>query len=240
MTYQPIKRKRISEDVARNIMDMIREKELHPGDKLPSERELSQALQVSRTSLREGMRTLAFMNIIDIRSGDGTYVSSLKPEVLVEHLDFVLSIDDSSIFQLLQVRQLIEPELAAIAAEKITDEELEELNECLYRIRDNRGKLSILTELDVDLHMLIAQAAHNPFLDRFMASLRFLSKKSRERTIQVPTIRRQAQEDHEAIVAAINARNPEAARKAMRNHLINIESGLRKAINSGVDNSTSR
>jgi GntR family transcriptional repressor for pyruvate dehydrogenase complex len=173
------------------------------------------------------MRTLAFMNILDIRTGDGTYVSDLKPETLVEHLEFVLTIDDSTIQQLLQARQLVEPELAALAAANITETELAKLNQQLAIMHEAGDSWERISELDVTLHMLIAEASHNPFLIRFMSSLRHLGKQSRERTSQIESIRNQAKLDHNAIVAAINNHNPDTARQAMQSHLQHIEDGLK-------------
>jgi len=226
MPIQPIKRRAISEDVTRNILESIRNRELKPGDKLPSERQLAEEFQVSRVSLREGMRTLAYMNIVEIRTGDGTYVSDLKPETLVEHLEFVLSLDDSTLHQLLEARQFVEPQLAALAATNITDEELALLNLQLQKMRAVGDDFEQISELDVQLHMIIAQASRNPFLIRFMASLRHLGHKSRQRTSQIDFVRQISQKDHEQIVAAINAGDADGARDAMTRHLQHIQEGL--------------
>lgn len=227
--YPTIRRDAIADQVMAHIIELIRSKRLRPGDKLPSERELSEALGVSRPSLREGLRTLAYLNILHIRHGGGTYVASLSPETLVEHLELLLAIDDAAIFELLQARQLVEPELAAIAAQRMGPAELARIEACLRQMGACPEQLELLAALDVELHQLIAEAAGNPFLSRFMASIRHLSRRSRERTIQIAAIRRQAQADHEQIVAALAARDPERARSAMRRHLAHIEQGLRDA-----------
>jgi GntR family transcriptional regulator, transcriptional repressor for pyruvate dehydrogenase complex len=230
MPIEPIRRSAISEDIIRHIMDLIRNHELRPGDKLPSERQLAEEFQVSRVSLREGMRTLAFMNILDVRTGDGTYVTSLSAESLMEPLEFVLEVDDSTIIQLLQARQMVEPQLAAQAAHLITENELEELDACLQQLQDEKTDYSQLSKMDVDFHLLIAQAARNPFMFRFMSSLRSLGERSRNRTIQIDTVRRQSQQDHEAIVQALHARDAQSARAAMAWHLEHIEQGLRNSL----------
>ncbi|MCB0005370.1 MAG: FadR family transcriptional regulator, partial [Anaerolineales bacterium] len=135
MPFQPIKRSAISEDVTLHIMELIRNGKLRPGDKLPAERQLAESLGVSRVSLREGLRTLAFMNILDVRTGDGTYISSLDSQDLVEPLTFVLDINTQTLQELAQARRLIEPYLAAEAARHITDEELAELNCSLAQMK---------------------------------------------------------------------------------------------------------
>ncbi|MFN8505438.1 FadR/GntR family transcriptional regulator [Kouleothrix sp.] len=227
--YPALKRDAIADQVVRSIVELIRSKQLRPGDKLPAERELAEALGVSRPSLREGIRTLAYMNILSTRHGGGSYVASLAPESLVEHLDMLLSLDDATIFELLEARLLVEPELAAVAAERISPAQLEQVNSCLRAMQASPDQPDLLVALDVELHQLIAEAAGNAFMNRFMASIRHLSQRSRARTIQIDAIRLQAQRDHSLIVAAINAHDAGAARAAMRQHLTQIEQGLRAA-----------
>jgi DNA-binding FadR family transcriptional regulator len=235
MPIEPIRRSAISEDVTRHIMDLIRNRELKPGDRLPSERQLADEFQVSRVSLREGMRTLAFMNIVEIRTGDGTYVSSLSVEDLMEPLEFALELDDSTILQLLHARQMVEPQLAARAAEQIRPDELDALDACLLTMLNESLDYNQLSRLDVDLHLLIAQAAHNPFMLRFMSSLRALGERSRNRTIRIDEVRIQSRQDHANIVAAIRARDPEAAHFAMTRHLQHIESGLNRVLEEDAE-----
>ena len=124
---EPIKKSAISEEISSRLLLMIREKQLSPGEKLPPERELAAMLNVSRPSLREALRALAIMNVIEMRQGDGTYITSLEPELLVEHLDFVLSLDDSTFLQLFEARKIVEVGIASLAAQRITDRQIQEL-----------------------------------------------------------------------------------------------------------------
>ncbi len=132
-TYGIVARDVLPERIAARLLSLIAERKLRPGDKLPSERDLAATMQVSRPSLREALRALAMLNIVEIRQGSGTYVSSLKPEVLIEHLDFVFALDDSTFAELLEARQMLEPGLAAAAATRATDEELARLRACVSR-----------------------------------------------------------------------------------------------------------
>ncbi|MCB0027870.1 MAG: FadR family transcriptional regulator, partial [Anaerolineales bacterium] len=152
MPFQPIKRSAISEDVTLHIMELIRNGKLRPGDKLPAERQLAESLGVSRVSLREGLRTLAFMNILDVRTGDGTYISSLDSQDLVEPLTFVLDINTQTLQELAQARRLIEPYLAAEAARHITDEELAELNCSLAQMKSAGEDYALVVQHDMELH----------------------------------------------------------------------------------------
>ena len=124
-TFEPIKRSGLAEEISTRLISLIKEKLLQPGDKQPPERELAAMLNVSRPSLREALRALAILNIIEIRQGDGTYVSSLDTELLVEHLDLIFSLDDSTILQLFEVRKIFEPEIAALAAARITADQIQ-------------------------------------------------------------------------------------------------------------------
>ena len=230
MTFGTFKKSAISEDIIARLLTMIKEGELQPGAKLPSERELTEMMQISRPSLREALRALAIMNVIEIRQGDGTYVTSLEPELLVEHLDFIFSLNDSSIIELFETRKIVEVGLAAMAAQRISDEEIAKLEECLTRSIKNVNDPAAFLEADVQLHETIVQAAGNTFLKRFMASIYHLGHASRSRTVEIPGVVAQVVKDHQAIVAALKARNPAQARQAMLQHLNNVETSLLKLI----------
>jgi GntR family transcriptional repressor for pyruvate dehydrogenase complex len=229
--FGTFKKSAISEDIVDSLLSLIRERELRPGDKLPAERELAAMMQVSRPSLREALRALAIMNMVEIRQGDGTYVSSLTPELLMSHLDFVFSLNDTEVLELFQARKVLEPGIVAMAAERITDPEVIALEECVRRsvalVDDHRAFL----EADVEVHELIARAAKNSVLARFMASISQLGKVSRSRTVELPGVTRQSVQDHSAIVAALKRRDPQAARLAMLHHLDNVERELIQAAN---------
>ena len=226
MTFGIFKKSAISEDITARLLNMIKEGELKPGAKLPPERELAEMMRVSRPSLREALRALSIMNIIEIRQGDGTYVTSLEPELLVEHLGFVFALSDTTIVELFKARRIVEVGLAAMAAEQITDEEIAKLEECLAHSIETVGDHVAFLQTDVELHEMIVDAARNPFLKRFMASIYHLGRASRSRTVQIPGVMNQVVEDHRAIVAAMKARDPEKARQAMLAHLNNVETRL--------------
>lgn len=226
MTFETIKKSALAEEITRRVLELITEKELRPGDKLPPERELAEMMSVSRPSLREALRALAIMNVIEIRQGDGTYVSSLEPQSLVAHLDFVISLDDSTFIQLFEARKIIEAGIAGLAAQNVTDEEILALEACLERFAQNAQDPQALLEADLELHQLIAEAARNPILIRIMASISQLGLASRSRTIAIPGVVDQTIMDHQKIVKALEKRDREAAEKAMLTHLDNVEKRL--------------
>jgi GntR family transcriptional repressor for pyruvate dehydrogenase complex len=224
--FGPVERKILWEQVAEQLMDMLRDRRLRPGDKLPPERELAAMMQVSRPSLREALRALSLMNVLEVRQGAGTFVTSLETELLVEHLDFVLSLDESSLIELFEARKIVEIGIAGLAAQRITGEELAELEAGLVRSQDALHHPVDFLQADEQLHKTITNAARNPIMSRVIDSISRLLMVSRSRTVEITRVREQTVEDHRAIVAALKRRDPEAAQEAMLQHLNNVEQGL--------------
>ena len=216
----------LSRQIAERIVGLIREQHLRPGDRLPPERELAARMGVSRPSLREALRALSIMSIIDHRQGSGTYVASLEPKRLIEHLDFVFALDDSTYLDLLEARKVLETGLAEIAARRMTDVAIKALEVCQARLIEAEDDEAFL-EADVELHNAICAAAQNPILARIMGSLVKLGIHSRRRTVKIARIRGQTIDDHRRIIAAIRAHDPQGAFQAMLDHLQTVEKGLK-------------
>ena len=212
--------------IAERLVSLIAEQRLRPGDKLPSERDLAAMMQVSRPSLREALRALAMMKIVDIRHGSGTFVASLKPERLVEHFDFIFSLDDSTFAQAFAARGILEPSLAAAAALNATDEELAVISACLERAAKSVNDAKLFLEADLELHELITAAVHNEIISRFMGTLGRLGLASRMRTGALQVTREKSLKDHQAIVAALLKRDPVAAASIMQKHIENVSKSL--------------
>jgi GntR family transcriptional repressor for pyruvate dehydrogenase complex len=226
--FGALKKSALSENIVDKLLSLIRERELHPGDKLPAERDLALQLHVSRPSLREALRALAIMNVIEIRQGDGTYITSLEPNLLMAHLDFVFALTDTTFLELFAARRILEPGIAALAAIHITSEELAALECCYARSLEDVDDLERFVEADLELHEIIAKAAKNTILQRFMTSVSQLGKVSRQRTVELPGIPEQSVRDHRAIINALQQRNPAAASQAMLLHLNNVEQELKQ------------
>lgn len=225
--------------IVEDILKLIKDGQLVPGEKLPSERELATQMQVGRPTVRSALRALASMNVIDIRPGSGAYVSSLSAESLVEHLEFVYFLDPASISQLYEARRAIELAAIALAAERITDDELAEMESCLEKmaLADAESRHSDAYALDRAFHKIIATASRNPLLAQFvnvvaeLVSVEYRKKIMRMRgTVTTPT------NDHQVILTALKQRDPEAAQAAMLVHLAHSEEGHRNlAANGGAD-----
>ncbi len=230
MEFGKISKDALPKEITTRLLDMIREKALRPGDQLPPERELAAMMGVSRPSVREALRALALMNVLDIRQGSGTYVSSLDTSLLIEHLDFVFSLDDSTFLELFEARKILEAGIVALAAKKVTDKEINTLQEIVTRSTEDINDLEAFLLNDRELHEAITHVADNPILTRFMVSLSKLGLASRSRTVRIPGVAEQTIEDHQCIVAALRDRDPEQAKTAMLEHLSNVERRLRKSL----------
>lgn len=226
-SFGPIKKQTLLvEEITSRILSLIKERELSPGDRLPPERDLAVMLNVSRASLREALRALFAMNIIEMRQGDGTYVTSLEPQQLVQHLEFVFSLDDSTFIQLFEARKIVEVGIVALAAQRITEKQITLLEEKLRLAERSLHDSEVFLNADLELHKVIIEAAGNPILDRFMASISQLGLASRSRTVNIPGILTETIEDHKAIVEAIKQHDPDAASRAMLIHLNHVEDRL--------------
>ncbi|UJA20868.1 FadR family transcriptional regulator [Thermoleophilia bacterium SCSIO 60948] len=213
--------------VRHQLLQMIASRQLAPGDRLMPERELAAEMGVSRNVVREAIRSLSDSNVLEARQGAGVFVASLDVETLIEPLELVLALETATLHSLAQARLAIEPGIAAAAAVHGSDEDIEAL-EAL--IEESAASASAdqerLLEIDVELHNRMVRMTDNPFLIRIMESIGRLARSSREFTNSVPRMREDAHADHERIVAALRARDADAAREAMAAHLGHVARAL--------------
>jgi GntR family transcriptional regulator, transcriptional repressor for pyruvate dehydrogenase complex len=161
----------VTDDAIGKIKAMIRSGELHPGDRLPPEKELSEALGLSRSSLREAVKALEIIRVLDVRRGDGTYVTSLTPDTLLDAMSFMVDIhQDSSLLELFEVRRILEPAAAAAAAVRIAAADVEELRGLLAALGD-APTVDELVAHDQVFHHRIAELAGNAYLTSLLGSL---------------------------------------------------------------------
>lgn len=230
MAFGTFEKTALPDQIAERILQMIRDKQLHRGDKLPPERELAMTMQVGRPALREALRGLSLMNIIEIRQGAGAYVTDLDTAQLVQHLDFVFSIDDYAILDLFDARKIVEVGIIELAAPRVTDDDVANLEACLAHSAQAGHDPEAFLHADMDLHLLIAQIAGNPIMLRFMESIHQMGFVSRRRTGKLAGVVEQSTADHRRIIEALKSRDPLAAREAMLHHLDNVEEKLRLSL----------
>lgn len=231
--FTVVPRSTLPEEVANRLLTLIRERELRPGTKLPAERSLAGMMDVSRPVVREALRALSLMRVVDIRQGDGTYVTSLEPRQLIAHLDFVFAKDSVALAQLLEARRVVEVGNARLAAFRITESEIAALGDLVASLAGCIDDPDRFSELDIALHEAVCAAANNFLLAQFMNIVSTLGKVSRERTGGLRTVREAALRDHRRILDALRAHDPDAAQRAMLEHLDHVEQGLRPA--AGTD-----
>ena len=226
ISYGTVTREPLPDQIATRLIGLITERQLKPGDRLPPERELASTMGVSRSSLREALRALAMLGVAEMRQGDGTYVSSLEPEKLLRPVGLVLSLSDAGLSELFEARKLVEPGLAALAAERIDSAAAAELMRCAEASPEALEDAEAFMWNDIELHGRIARAADNAVLCRLLDSVASMGIASRRRTGRLAKVRLQSAQDHVEVATAIAAGDAEEARKAMLRHLENVESAV--------------
>jgi GntR family transcriptional repressor for pyruvate dehydrogenase complex len=222
-SFNNLKRSSTAERIVENLITLVRERSLKIGDKLPSERRLCGMIGVSRPILREALKALQVMNIIDIRQGAGAYIKSLEPEDVVEHLDIVFHLDSSLYHDLYEARRVLEASIAAMAAEKIGDREIELIEENIRQAAENIEDEQAFFERDLELHEMIMKAAGNRVIPVFMQSINKLALLTRQKTNAMPNTRRNTIKDHEAILMALKNHDGRESAAAMERHIRNVE-----------------
>jgi GntR family transcriptional regulator, transcriptional repressor for pyruvate dehydrogenase complex len=217
-----VRKTKVYHDIVEQIRELIAAGRIQPGDRLPPERELAELFKASRNSVRDAIRVLEQMGLIESRQGDGTYVRSVGAEELAEPLARMLLQSRTQMRELWEVRRVLEPAIAQLAASRITDEELDELGTTL---ESQRRKVEAgLTGLEEDtaFHYGIAEAARNTVMLRTLDTLVDLLRQSRERS-QPHDRPAHSLAGHRRILTALRRRDADAARDEMLGHLRDIE-----------------
>jgi DNA-binding FadR family transcriptional regulator len=223
----------VTDDAIDKIQKLIISGSWGPGDRLPKETELAAQLGLSRNSLREAVRALSQLRVLEVRQGDGTYVTSLEPELLLESTGFVshLLVGESAV-ELFEVRRLLEGAAAALAAARTDAAGKEALRATLERMIEAET-VEALVEADVDFHAVMARATGNTFLTSLLASLSSRTRRARMwRGREVDNVLDVTRDEHRRIYEAIVAGDPELARAAAMAHIASGERWLRAQLAS--------
>ena len=220
--FETIRRSKVYEQVARQLQQRIID-ELKPGDLLPPERELVQMLGVSRSSVRDAIRSLELVGLLEPRQGIGTVVREPSADSSAHPLAGILLQKRKMVGELLEVRKMIEPPLAGRAALHASEVAVAELEKILSRQKEKvrRGELAI--EEDSEFHYAIALASANSVVLKVVDVLMDLLRETRERSLQVEGRQQKALAGHQRILAALKRRDASSAEAAMRRHLEEIE-----------------
>ena len=228
--FTAVSRTRLCEEVAARIQDLIVEGTLKPGDKLPPERELVRRFEVSRSSVREALRTLELMGLVRSRQGGGTSVADASPKSLMIPLSSVLARHRNAVGELMEARRILEPPIAGRAAAQATKEDVQYLDDVLRRQRAKMLRGESTVPEDSEFHYGIAVAARNGALRTVVEILMQLLRDSRTRSLAVKGRVEHSYAGHRRVWRAIARGDPEAAERQMRRHLDDIEALILKSI----------
>jgi len=220
--FEGIRRSKVYEEVALQLERLILKK-LRPGDKLPSERELAEMLKVSRSSIRDAIRSLELMGLVEPRQGAGTVVCEVSAESLLSPLTGLLVRQQEHIAELLDFRKMLEPSLAARAATHASPEDIAEMEGILARQEEKLRRGEVAIDEDSEFHYSIAVASNNSVVLKLLDVLMDLLRDTRERSLQVKGRPQKSITAHRRILAAIKRHDAEAANAAMRRHIEDIE-----------------
>jgi GntR family transcriptional repressor for pyruvate dehydrogenase complex len=230
-----IKKIRIHEEVVSQIHELIREGKFRAGDQLPSERELAETFKVSRTSVREALRALETQGLTVSRTGMGNFVADLPVESLVAPLARLLIQEKTALADIFELRKLIEPHIAALAAERATKKDIERMKKILEKQSDAVSRGGTGVEADAELHFAIGQATQNQALEKLVSGLMEILSHSREESLQTLDRRKASIEFHRKILFAIEEHDKTRAAEAMFHHIEQVEDNVLSAGNSQAD-----
>lgn len=216
----------VSEQVVQQILGLIRTGQLRAGEKLPTERELAVLLEVSRPTVREALRALSILGVLEIRHGGGVFVGSLDASELLEPLDFFVSLSAKNVSELFNARISYEAMTAGLAAERLPDAAIARLGELVEAQQAAPENFELFHDTDVEFHRILMDGSENVFLARFGKMLQLLGDQSRRAFQSRKSIRMQSVRDHAVILDAVSARDPDAASRAMRQHMVNVRNAL--------------
>ena len=219
-SFVPVVRSTLGEQIAVQIYSMISEGTWMPGQKLPSEVELCRSLRVGRSSLREAMKSLSFVGVVEVHPGEGTFVARGPSKFLEKIITHGIMQNAKDLADLLEARITLEPELAALCAQRVTEDELEHLDDLLAQMESALPDDTVrFAELDLRFHLLIAKASKNHALSACLQAIRGPLHELIKQGAQSAGGCLAAYPHHQKIVEAIRRRAGPTARSLMRSHL---------------------
>src|ERR1700694_3028646 len=218
--YRTVKTSRLFEQIVQQVEDSILKGQLKPGDQLPAERELAQRFGVSRTAVREAVKTLREKGLVEAYSGRGTFVTNGTSQAIRQSLDLMIRINQQEgSANLAELRLVLEPEIAGLAASRIEEQLLATMREAVAVMDNSLRDPDAYVEADLDFHLALAEAAGNPLILSLLDSIVGLLREQRSRIFNVARGPERGQFHHKRILAGVEHAHLEAAREAMRAHL---------------------
>jgi GntR family transcriptional repressor for pyruvate dehydrogenase complex len=218
--YKIVRTSRLYEQIVQQIEETILKGDLKPGDQLPAERDLAEQFGVSRTAVREAVKALREKGLVEAYTGRGTFVTNGTSHAIRQSLDLMVKIGQGEgAASLAEVREILEPEIAALAAVRAEEQHLGTMREAVAVMDASLDDADAFIEADLDFHLSLAEAAANPIILSLIDSIVGLLREQRLRTFQNPNGPQRGQYYHRRILEAVEMRNPDQARSEMRAHL---------------------
>lgn len=214
----PIKSEKVYKIIMKQIKDIVKSGELKRGDKLPSERELALRLNVSRTSVREAIKALETLGLVESKHGGGNYIKNNFEDILLEPLSIAFMLLGSNNSEILELRKVIEPEVASMAAKNITENEIKELENIIEKLSKTTDS-KICASLDKEFHYVIAKASKNHLLSTIVFSVSSLIEEYIDESKMYEIDREKVINDHKIILEAIISHDSKKAFIEAKNHL---------------------
>jgi GntR family transcriptional repressor for pyruvate dehydrogenase complex len=221
----------LTDEAIEKIKQMIISGRVRPGEKLPREADLAAELGLSRNSLREAVKALSLINVLDVRQGDGTYATSLAPSLLLEALSFIVDFHrDDTVLDFLEVRRILEPGATALAALRMSDEDKTKLGDVLDSVAVD-SPVEDFVAADLEFHKKIAIGSGNSVLASLVDNMSMPTARARVwRGMTEPRAQERTLAEHRSIYQAIVNRDPDLARSWAIAHIAGIESWLRTTL----------
>lgn len=237
MLLKPIRRVRLYENAVDQIQTLILKKKYKPGDRLPSERSLAEQFHISRHSLREALRILDVMGLIEIRVGDGIYVKEVNFLPYIESLNLSISsrlqMERDSFIKLWEVRKILEIGMVDLSSRQITEPFLKSLWRCIEEMEKNIANQDVFVSSGIRFHRMIAEAGQNEILILIWDTLANLIRRSHDKIYRTARSPRRSLLAHKRIYLALKKRNVQKAVEAMKQHMSEEEEALVAALEKG-------
>jgi GntR family transcriptional repressor for pyruvate dehydrogenase complex len=219
----------LTDEAITKLRSMIQSGELPPGARLPPENQLAAQMGISRSGVREAVKVLESARVLDVRRGDGTFVTSLEPKLLLEGVGFAVELlKDDTLLEVMEVRRLLEPAATGLAARRISEQQLEVLAGVLQDMRDAASDAEMLVRADVMFHRVVIASTGNETLTSLLDGLSGRTVRARIwRGLVLGSVAQATIDEHRVIYEALRARDPFMAQSAALLHVNTSESWLR-------------
>ena len=218
-----VRKRRLHEDIVQQFHTLIREGALNHGDRLPSEREMAEQFKVSRSSVREAIRSLELQGLVTSKPGAGTFISSENLDSVVALLASALTSGEDMLRDIFEMRHLLEPQIAALAAQRATKAEVERMRVILEDQQRQIARGDSGVEADTAFHFTLASATHNAALVKVVSAVEDILQRSRDQSLQEPGRPQRSLSSHGQILQMIEAGDAAGAQHAMEHHLAVVE-----------------